>query len=129
MKQLRYFLALTLVATLVLAPGAAAQQMNDDQLMDDGRMDNNMMASPSASASATPSATAMASTSATATASATSSAASMVAESDGSSASAAVGGQLPTTGGVPLVPWVSMGILALLIGSGLVAARLGSRSI
>ena len=126
MRQLRYFVTLTLVATLVLASGASAQQMNDEQMTDDGRMENNMMASPSASTSATPSATAMVSTSATA--SATTSATRSHHGGGGSSASAAFGGQLPRTGGVPLVPWVSMGILALLIGSGLVAARVGRRS-
>jgi len=128
MRQLRYVVTLTLVATLVLAPGVSAQQMNDEQMTDDGRMDNNMMASPSASASVTPSATAMASTSATTTASATTSATRSHHGGSGSSASAAVGSQLPRTGGVPLVSWVSMGILALLIGSGLAAARVGRRS-
>ena len=125
MRRLAYFAALTLAATLVLAPNATAQQMNDDQMMDDGQMmDDNMMVSPSASASAAPSATATASTSAMATTSA--------ARGDhrggSSSASAAVGSRLPRTGGGPLVSLVSVGTLALLMGSGLVAARLLRRS-
>jgi hypothetical protein len=120
MRRLVYLAALALVATLVLAPGVTAQQMNDDQMMDNGRMmDDHMMASPSPSASATPSATA-ASTSATATASAPRSHHGV----GGRSASAALGGRLPRTGGVPLVSLVSVGALALLTGSGLVAARM-----
>jgi hypothetical protein len=121
MRRLVYLAALALVATLVLAPGVTAQQMNDDQMMDNGRMmdDGRMMASPSPSASATPSATA-ASTSATATASAPRSHHGV----GGRSASAALGGRLPRTGGVPLVSLVSVGALALLTGSGLVAARM-----
>jgi hypothetical protein len=142
MRQLGYFFALALVATLLLAPGASAQQMmdenqmtDDNQMVNGGRMDNNMMASPSASASATPSAramgstsaTAMGSTSATATASATTTAAPSHHGGSVSSASAALGGELPKTGGVPLVPWASIGILALLVESGLVAARVVRR--
>jgi hypothetical protein len=126
MRQLGYLAALTLVAMLVFAPIATAQQMNNDQMMDNGRMmDDDMMVSPSASASATPSATASTSATTTASTSATTSAARDDHGSGSSSASAAVGGKLPGTGGIPLV---SLGALALLLGSGLVAARLLRRS-
>lgn len=107
MRQLGYLAALTLVAMLVFAPIATAQQMNNDD----------RMVSPSASASATPSASA--------STSAMTSAARDDHGSGSSSASAAVGGKLPGTGGTPLV---SLGALALLLGSGLVAARLLRRS-
>jgi hypothetical protein len=126
MRQLGYLAALTLVAMLVFAPIATAQQMNNDQMMDNGRMmDDDMMVSPSASASTTPSATASTSATTTASTSATTSAARDDHGSGSSSASAAVGGKLPGTGGIPLV---SLGALALLLGSGLVAARLLRRS-
>ena len=122
MRRLVYMAALALVATLGVAPGATAQQMNDDHMMDDGQMmDANMMASPSASASASPSASA--------TASATASAPRGHHGGGGSSASAAVGSRLPSTGGVPLVSLVSVGALVLLVGFGLAAARLLRRSI
>ena len=126
MRQLGYLAALTLVAMLVFAPIATAQQMNDDQMMDNGRMmDDDMMVSPSASASTTPSASASTSATTTASTSATTSAARDDHGSGSSSASAAVGGKLPGTGGIPLV---SLGALALLLGSGLVAARLLRRN-
>ena len=149
MRRLVYLAALALVAMLVLAPGATAQQMNGKHMMPDGRMmddaqmmDGNMMASPSPSASATPSSTdngrmmddnMMASPSATASPSASASPSATATASaplshhggSGSSASAAVGGRLPNTGGVPLV---SVGALAILMGSGLIAARLLRRS-
>lgn len=126
MRQLGYLAALTLVAMLVFAPIATAQQMNNDQMMDNGRMmDDDMMVSPSASASTTPSASASTSATTTASTSATTSAARDDHGSGSSSASAAVGGKLPGTGGIPLV---SLGALALLLGSGLVAARLLRRS-
>jgi hypothetical protein len=126
MRQLGYLAALTLVAMLVFAPIATAQQMNNDQMMDNGRMmDDDMMVSPSASASTTPSASASTSATTTASTSATTSAARDDHGSGSSSASAAVGGKLPGTGGIPLV---SLGALALLLGSALVAARLLRRS-
>ena len=126
MRQLGGLAALTLVAMLVFAPIATAQQMNNDQMMDLGRMmDDDMMVSPYASASATPSATASTSATTTASTSATTSAGRDEHGSGSSSASAAVGGKLPGTGGIPLV---SLGALALLLGSGLVAARLLRRS-
>jgi hypothetical protein len=120
MRQLGGLAALTLVAMLVFAPIATAQQMNNEQMMDD-----DMMVSPSASAGATPSATASTSATTTASTSATTSAVRDDHGSGSSSASAAVGGKLPGTGGIPLV---SLGALALLLGSGLVAARLLRRS-
>jgi hypothetical protein len=128
MRRLVYMVALALVAVLVLAPGATAQQMNGKHMMPDGKMmddsqmmGGNTMASPSASASA--------SSSASATASATASAPRGHHGGGGSSASAAVGSRLPSTGGVPLVSLVSVGALVLLVGFGLAAARLLRRSI
>src|SRR5215208_501558 len=57
MRRVVYIAALALMAMLVLAPGAMAQQMNHQHMMPNGQMmDDNMMASPSASASASPSA-------------------------------------------------------------------------
>ena len=57
MRRVMYIGALALMAMVVLAPGAMAQQMNHQHMMPNGQMmDDNMMASPSASASATPSA-------------------------------------------------------------------------
>jgi len=137
MRRLVYLAALALVAMLVLAPGATAQQMNgkhmmpDGRMMDDGQMmGSNIMASPSASASASPSASASSSASASPTATATASAPRGHHHhgGGGSSALATVGGRLPSTGGVPLVSLVSVGALALLVGFGLAAARLLRRS-
>jgi hypothetical protein len=150
MRRLVYMAALALVAMLVLAPGATAQQMDGEHMMPDGTMmddsqmmGGNMMASPSASASATPSASdngqmmgdnAMATPSGSATASPSASATPTAMASaprnhhhhggSGSSASATVGGKLPSTGGVPLVSVVSVGAVALLVGPGFAAARL-----
>ena len=168
MRRVVYIAALALMAMLVLAPGAMAQQMNHQHMMPNGQMmDDNMMASPSASASATPSAinngstmggkmiaspsasansypSASASASASASPSATASTSASASPSaattpsaprshhhggGGSSASAAVGGRLPSTGGVSLVSsLVSVGALALLVGFGLVSARLLRRN-
>ena len=156
MRRLAYMVALALVAVLVLAPGATAQQMNGKHMMPDGTMmDNsqmmggNTMASPSASASATPSAsdngrkmggTTMMSTSASASASSSASAiptATATASAPqshhhhgggGSSVSAAVDGQLPDTGGASVGLLVSVGALVLLGGFGLAATRLLRRS-
>jgi LPXTG-motif cell wall-anchored protein len=166
MRRVVYIAALALVAMLVLAPGAMAQQMNHQHMMPNGQMmDDDMMASPSASASATPSAknngptmggkmmaspsasassypsasasssvsahpSATASTSASASPSATTTASAPRSHhgGGGSSASAAAGGRLPSTGGVSLVSLVSVGAVALLVGSGLVAARLLRRN-
>src|SRR5215218_2907753 len=140
MRRVVYIAALALMAVLVLAPSAMAQQMNHQHMMPNGQMmDDNMMASPSASASATPSASTSASASPLATASTSVSASPSAATTPsaprshhhgggGSSASAAVGGRLPSTGGVSLVALVSAGALTLLVGFGLVAARLLRRN-
>src|SRR5215210_276873 len=144
MRRVVYIAALALMAMLVLAPGAMAQQMNHQHMMPNGQMmDDNIMASPSASASATPSATdngstmngnMMASPSASASASPSAATTPSAPRSHhhgggGSSASAAVGGRLPSTGGVSLVSsLVSVGALALLVGFGLVAARMLRRN-
>jgi LPXTG-motif cell wall-anchored protein len=161
MRRVVYIAALALMAMVVLAPGAMAQQTNYQHMMPNGQMmDDNMMANPSASASATPSATdngstmsgnmmaspsasasvspsasaypsASASTSASTSPSATTTASAPRSHHDGgggSSASAAAGGRLPSTGGVSLVSLVSVGAVALLVGFGLVAARLLRRN-
>ena len=144
MRRLAYMVALALVAMFVLAPGAMAQQMKGQHMMPNGQMmddpqmmgANNMMASPSASASASPSVSASSSVSASTSASASPTATATASAprghhhhgGGGSSASAAVGGRLPNTGGVPLVSLVSVGALAILMGSGLIAARLLRRS-
>jgi LPXTG-motif cell wall-anchored protein len=135
MRRIVYIAALALMAMLVLAPGAMAQQMNHQHMMPNGQMmDDNMMASPSASASASPSATASTSASASPSATTTPYATTPYAPRShhhgggGSSASAAVGGRLPSTGGVSLVSLVSVGAVALLVGFGLVAAKLLRRN-
>ena len=96
---------------------------------------NNMMARPSASASASPSATPTASATATASNMDTAKAPRTTAKAPqthhgagGDSASAADSDRLPSTGGVPWVPLVSVGALVLLMGFGLAAYRLLRRS-
>ena len=154
MRRLANMVALALVAVLVLAPGATAQQMNGKHMMPDGTMMDNSqmmggdtMAIPSASASATPkasdngrmagantmmspSASASASSSASATPAATASAPQSHHHHGGgpSSASAAVYGRLPDTGGASMVSLVSVVALVLLGGFGLAATRLLRRS-
>jgi cobalamin biosynthesis Mg chelatase CobN len=136
MRRLVYIAALALMAMLVLAPGAMAQQMNHQHMMPNGQMmDDNMMASPSASASTSPSASASSSATASTSASASPSATTTASASrshhhggGGSSASAAVGGRLPSTGGVPMVALVSIGVLVFVTGTGLAAYRLMRRS-
>ena len=161
MRRVVYIVALALMAMLVLAPGAMAQQMNHQHMMPNGQMmDDNMMGSPSASASATPSATnngstmsgkmmaspsASASSSPSASASPSTTASTSASDSpsatttasatpshhhgsSGSSASAAVGGRLPSTGGVPMVALVSIGVLVFVTGTGLAAYRLMRRN-
>jgi hypothetical protein len=99
---------LVALALLVFAPAALAQEMGDEMMEDEM-----MMSSASASASAMSSASAsammeeemMGSASASASASATASA-------------------LPTTGGPQILPLLSVAALAVVVGSGLVAARL-----
>ena len=131
MRRVVYIAALALTAMLVLAPGAMAQQMNHQHMMPNGQMmDDNMMANPSASASASPSASD--STSARASTSATTTTCAPRSHHHGggvSSASVAVGGRLPSTGGVSLVSTlVAVGALGLLVGFGLVSARLLRRN-
>jgi LPXTG-motif cell wall-anchored protein len=153
MRRLAYTVALALVAVLVIAPGARAQQMNGKHMMPDGTMMNdsqmmggNTMASPSASTSATPSAsdngrkmggTTMMSTSASASASSSASATPTATASapqshhhggGRSSVSAVVDDQLPDTGGASVELLVSVGALVLLGGFGLAATRLLRRS-
>ena len=90
---------LVALALLVFAPAALAQEMGDEMMMED-----EMMMS-SASASAMMEEEMMGSASASATARATASA-------------------LPTTGGPRILPLLSVAALAVVVGSGLVAARL-----
>jgi hypothetical protein len=116
------------LAALVFAPVAAAQTddrgMNDmgmnDMRMEDRGADDNMMSTPTASASmmSTASASSMSSPSANTTASATS----------GGKSKAAPTGHLPRTGGVSLAPLLAVGALSLLIGTGLLGAGLVRRS-
>jgi hypothetical protein len=91
----------------------------DDRGFDDRGMDDNATASPASSASAMGSASATSSATGTATSSATSSA---------SSATAAPSNELPDTGGISLIPVLSAAVLALLIGSGVVATVLARRA-
>src|SRR5215207_9077289 len=108
----RRYIALVLLAALaalVFAPTAMAQQMKDDNMMEgDQMMQDDMMSSASSSASAS----AMSSASTMSSASA----------SPMSSASASA---LPKTGGTSLLPLLSAAVLAVMVGSGIVAARLG----
>jgi LPXTG-motif cell wall-anchored protein len=137
MRRVVYIATLALMAMLVLAPGAMAQQTNHQHMMPNGQMmDDNMMANPSASASASPTASAYPSASPSTSASASPSATTTAASAPrshhhgggGSSASATAGGRLPSTGGVSLVSLVSVGAVALLVGFGLVGARLLRRN-
>src|SRR5215217_2961237 len=132
------------LAVLVFAPVAAAQgddRGSDDRGMDDRGMDDrgfddrglddrgaddrgvddNVAPTPASSASASTSAMSGASASAspTSSASATSSA--------GGAASSAMR-VLPDTGGIPLIPLLSVTVLALLIGTGVVTTMLVRRS-
>jgi hypothetical protein len=91
-----------LLAAAVFAPAAVAQ-MDDDRMMEDDMMMNSASASTSAMSSAS----------------------AMDEEMMSASASAS---PLPRTGGVPLLPLLSAGALALMAGSGLLAARLARRS-
>jgi hypothetical protein len=127
-------------AVLVFAPLAAAQTnykgMGRNQAghmrVDHRGMDNNMMASPTSSASASasamssPSASASAmSTSASASASPTSSAGATTSAGPTATASATA---LPDTGGTPLIPLLSAAVLVLLVSSGIAAIALIRRS-
>src|SRR5215216_83497 len=127
------------LAVLVFAPVAAAQGDDrgsddrgmddrgfddrglDDRGADDRGVDDNVAPTPASSASASTSAMSGASASAspTSSASATSSA--------GGAASSAMR-VLPDTGGIPLIPLLSVTVLALLIGTGVVTTMLVRRS-
>jgi hypothetical protein len=114
---MRKYVALVLLAalaTLVFAPAAMAQQMEDDNMMeDDQMMQDDMMSSASSSA--------MSSASATSSASPMSSVSASPSASAMMSASASA---LPKTGGTPLLPLLSAAVLAVMVGFGIVAARL-----
>src|SRR5829696_7228519 len=115
----RRYIALVLLAALaalVFAPTAMAQQMEGDQMMQDDMMSS---ASSSASASAMSSASTMSSASASPMSSASASASPSASAMMSASASA-----LPKTGGTPLLPLLSAAVLAVMVGSGIVAARL-----
>jgi hypothetical protein len=117
------------LAVLVFAPVAVAQSDDmgaDDRSIyargaDDRGMDDDATASPVSSASASTRATTSASASAT-TGSAIASA------SPTFSATPAPSSELPDTGGVSLVPMLSASVLALLVGSGIVATVLVRRA-
>ncbi len=126
------------LTTLVYAPLAVAQDDNpsaDDRGMDDRDFDDNgggarpfddnpgaddVMASPTASATAASGIANTASATATATATETSGA-------GGDDARASVGKALPRTGGPSPVALMSAAALVLLVGSGLVATGLVRR--
>ena len=122
MRRLALAGLLALLVAVVFAPAAVAQMHEDNMMMND---DNMMMSSASASASAM--------SSASASASATSSASAMGDQMMGGkghkmmSASASAS-PLPRTGGMPLMPLLSAAALALMAGSGIVAAKLVRRS-
>jgi LPXTG-motif cell wall-anchored protein len=132
----RFFLLVLSVALVAFAfaPAATAQtnyQGGGNQGMNNMGMDDNMMASPASDASATAmsgatsSATASPSTAPTTSPSASSSAsASASASAPDATSSAAPSEELPDTGGIPLVPLLSVGALVMLAGSGVFAARL-----
>src|SRR5215207_8813341 len=100
----RRYIALVLLAALaalVFAPTAMAQQMKDDNMMEgDQMMQDDMMSSASSSASAS-------------------------AMSSASTMSSASASPIPKTGGTSLLPLLSAAVLAVMVGSGNVAARLG----
>jgi hypothetical protein len=127
------------LAVLVFAPVAMAQSDDmgqddrgmhagaddrgmDDRGMDDKGFDDNATASPVSTASA------MGSASATSSATGSASASASPASSATSSATAAPSNVLPDTGGISLIPVLSAAVLALLIGSGVVATVLARRA-
>ncbi len=123
------------LAVLVFAPVAAAQSDDmgqddrgmddrgmDDRGFDDRGMDDDATASPASSASA------MGSASATSSATGSASASTSPTSSATSSATATPSNELPDTGGVSLIPVLSAAVLALLIGSGVVATVLARRA-
>jgi hypothetical protein len=127
MRKYVALLLLAALATLIFAPAAMAQQMeddnmgNDDNMMmeDDQMMQDDMMSSASSSASAS----AMSSSSAMSSASPMSSASASASPSASAMMSASAS-PLPKTGGTPLLPLLSAAVLAVMVGSGIVAARL-----
>ena len=105
---------LAALALLVFAPAALAQQMGDDNMMeDDMMMEDEMMGSASASASAMSSASASAMMEED-----------MMMEEEMMGSASASASALPTTGGPQILPLLSVAALAMVVGSGLVAARL-----
>jgi hypothetical protein len=105
----RRYVSLVLVAALALlvfAPAALAQQMDDD------------MMSPSASASAMSSASAMGDDQMMEDDMMSPSASAMMGSASASASA------LPSTGGPQVLPLLSVAALAVMVGSGLVAARL-----
>jgi hypothetical protein len=151
MRRFLLFVFLAALIVLVFAPIAAAQTnyqgggnqrmqgMNSGGMGSGGMnsmgmdhnnmgMGHNMMASPASSASAgmMPSASASTTATPTATSSATASASPLASASASAtgSATAAPSHELPHTGGIPLVPLLSVGVLVMLAGSGVFTARL-----
>jgi hypothetical protein len=105
---------LAALALLVFAPAALAQQMGDDMMEDDMMMEDEMMMS-----SASASASAMSSASASAMMEED-----MMMEEEMMGSASASASALPTTGGPQILPLLSVAALAVVVGSGLVAARL-----
>ncbi len=122
------------LAALIFAPVAVAQTEDrgmDEMGVEDRGADDNMMATPTTSASTTSTApastmsTASASTPSTASASATATATAK----GGGKSKAALSGHLPRTGGMSLAPLLAVGALSLLMGTGLLAAGLVRRRV
>ena len=124
MRRLALASLLALLVAVVFAPAAVAQ-MNDDRMMDDDRMMSSASASASAMSSASASASAMSSASAMDDEMMSASAMDKKMNKKMMSASAS---PLPRTGGMSLMPLLSAGALALIAGSGILAARLVRRS-
>ncbi len=119
---MRRYVSLVLVAalaTLVFAPAALAQQMEGEMMGDDMMMEESMMMEDEMMSSASASAMSSASAMDEEMMSASSSASAMMGESASASASA-----LPGTGGTPILPLLSAAVLAVMVGSGILAARL-----
>jgi hypothetical protein len=135
--MLRSFLLAWSVAMIVLvfAPIAAAQtsyrgagnQGMDSGGMNDRGTDDNMMASPTSSASASTLSSASGSASASTSASASASATGSSAMNSSTPAPTGSMKELPDTGGIPLMSLLSVGTLLFLASSGVFAARLMRR--
>jgi hypothetical protein len=102
MSRLALAALLALLAAAVFAPAAVAQ-MEDDMMMNSASASASAMSSASASASA-------------------------MDKKMNKKMMSASASPLPRTGGTPLLPLLSAGALALMAGSGLLAARLVRRS-